>query len=253
MAEMNQRAVPDTQIAAEIDQLRARCENTRELYREVCALLFFRYGITPTANRLYQYVRKGSMGTPAEVLANFWRDLRERTRVRIDRPDLPEELREAAGDLVHSLWARAQDQAERSFGSRRAQTDAQVDSIRSELVAAREELDAERRAHAGTRIRLEESAARAVALARELATNQGRQASMTEMLRESGDEMKELRVELAAAQRDVARAVGEANALRVQLALAKRRRAGKPIAGVPPDPDLGQENLGLDRGPEDAL
>ncbi len=36
------------------------------LYREVCGLLFFRYGVTPTANKLYSLVRKGSMGTPAE-------------------------------------------------------------------------------------------------------------------------------------------------------------------------------------------
>jgi hypothetical protein len=247
------RLPPDTEIAAEIEQLRARCENTRELYREVCALLFFRYGITPTANRLYQYVRKGSMGTPAEVLANFWRDLRERTRVRIDRPDLPEELRDAAGDLVHSLWGRAQDQADAAYREMREQAARDVERVGSELSAAREELAAERAAHQATRAQLGEAITRAERAERDLATNQGRQASMTEMLRETGDEMKELRIELASAQRDVARAVGEANAVRVQLALAKRRKSGKPIGGVPPDPDPGQENLELDKGPENSL
>ena len=33
----------------------------------MCGLLFFCYGVTPTANKLYSLVRKGSTGTPAEV------------------------------------------------------------------------------------------------------------------------------------------------------------------------------------------
>lgn len=49
-------------------ELRSRFPETRALYREVCWLLFFRYGVTPTANKRYSLVRKGNMGTPAEVL-----------------------------------------------------------------------------------------------------------------------------------------------------------------------------------------
>ncbi|MFD2274300.1 DNA-binding protein [Undibacterium arcticum] len=57
---------------------------TQDLYREVCVLLFFRYGMTPTANKLYQLVRKGSMTAPAEALNKFWEDLREK-EPRADR------------------------------------------------------------------------------------------------------------------------------------------------------------------------
>ena len=49
----------ETEILAEVDALKAKFADTRALYREVCVLLFFRHGITPTANKLYQYVRKG--------------------------------------------------------------------------------------------------------------------------------------------------------------------------------------------------
>src|SRR5258708_13494976 len=62
----------EARLAAEIDRLKVQFPKTRELYREVCALLFFRHGITPTANRLYQLVRRGSMGTPTPVLGGFW-------------------------------------------------------------------------------------------------------------------------------------------------------------------------------------
>jgi hypothetical protein len=98
---------PDAALTTEIARLKATHSNTRELYREVRALLFFRFGITPTANRLYQLVRKGSMGTPTEVLAEFWRELREKSRVKLDHPDLPTELRDAAGTLLATLWERA--------------------------------------------------------------------------------------------------------------------------------------------------
>ena len=53
----------EAQIAAEIDALRLRHTETRELYREVCALLFFRYGITPTANSTVQRGLSGESGT----------------------------------------------------------------------------------------------------------------------------------------------------------------------------------------------
>ena len=73
-------------LQADIVKLRERFPETRALYREVCGLLFFRYGITPTANKLYGLVRKGSMGTPTEVLAQFWHDMRDKMRVTIAHP-----------------------------------------------------------------------------------------------------------------------------------------------------------------------
>ena len=71
----------EAKIIADIETIKVGELNTQELYREVCTILFFRYGITPTANKLYQYVRKGSMSAPAEALTKFWSDLREKSRV----------------------------------------------------------------------------------------------------------------------------------------------------------------------------
>lgn len=102
----------EAEIIAEIEALKAHDLDTQDLYREVCTILFFRYGITPTANKLYQFVRKGSMSAPAEALARFWSDLREKSRVRIEHPDLPEGLKVAAGELVASLWSQAQTSAQ---------------------------------------------------------------------------------------------------------------------------------------------
>lgn len=117
---------PDAALAADIERLKVAHPKTRELYREACALLFFRYGITPTANRLYQLVRRGSMGTPTAVLGEFWNELREKSRVRIEHPDLPADLGAAAGELVAALWARAT-----------ASATAALDALRDEVESAR--------------------------------------------------------------------------------------------------------------------
>jgi len=239
----------EAQIAAEIESLRVRFPKTRELYREVCALLFFRYGITPTANRLYQYVRKGSMATPAQVLAQFWSDLRERSRIRIDHPGLPTELRESAAELVMQLWERAQVAAAADFEAQSAQAREAIRAAEQSEQEAHDQASAAEERLRAMECELAESRSQSLDLSRQLATIQGRLASMTEMLRDQTEEMRELREELTVARRDVARAVGESNALRVQLALARRRSGRKALGGVPPDPDPGQENLALDPEP----
>ncbi|MFP3271869.1 MAG: DNA-binding protein, partial [Paraburkholderia sp.] len=131
---------PDAALAAEIARLKAEFPKTRELYREVCALLFFRHGITPTANRLYQLVKRGSMGTPTAVLGEFWTELREKSRVRIEHPDLPTDLSAAAGELVATLWARATASADAALDALRDEVEAQRAEAQQSVVAARDEL-----------------------------------------------------------------------------------------------------------------
>ena len=115
----------EPRLAAEIDRLKAAFPKTRELYREVCALLFFRFGITPTANRLYQLVKRGSMSTPTQVLGEFWVELREKSRVRIDHPDLPADLQAAAGELVATLWTRSTASAQVALEALRVEAEAE--------------------------------------------------------------------------------------------------------------------------------
>ncbi|WP_042885501.1 DNA-binding protein [Cupriavidus necator] len=184
-------------MANDIAELRSRFPETRALYREVCGLLFFRYGVTPTANKLYSLVRKGSMGTPAEVLQAFWQELRGRTRVTIDHPDLPDSLKDIAAGAVQTIWQAANEAATGELATLRAEArhaasvaEAERDAARTETAAAREEvaaisaqlaeareahdavqadLAAERQAHAATQARLEAGRAELDAAGRQLA------------------------------------------------------------------------------------
>lgn len=174
----------ENEILAEVESLKDRFSDTKALYREVCALLFFRHGITPTTNKLYQYVRKGTMSTPADALAKFWEDLRSKARVEIDHPDLPAEIKTAAAEAIAALWAQATNAARGELAAIRvelqadreragheqanaelatAQALATVEQLRGELSSTHEavqqlrvEREAEARAHAGTAARLQE-------------------------------------------------------------------------------------------------
>ncbi len=132
----------DAAISQDIEALRERFTQTQELYREVCALLFFRYGVTPTANKLYQLVRKGSMSAPTEALRKFWSDLREKSRTRVEHPDLPEALKNMAGELVATLWTNAQATAQETLVSYRAEAQEMVLQAKATAVAATADRDA---------------------------------------------------------------------------------------------------------------
>jgi chromosome segregation ATPase len=192
----------EAQLQADIEALRPAYPNTQDLYREVCALMFFRYGITPTANRLYQLVRKGSMSAPAEALNRFWRQLREKSRVVIGHPDLPEDLKNTAGELVASLWKSAQQAAAESLASLRDEAERDVDEARKGEQAARLERDTVAETLAAVRERLAQESASAGDLRRELAELGALYANQTAKLDEARKEINAQHAWLNSVQRE---------------------------------------------------
>ena len=132
------------EILSEVEILKARFSDTKVLYREVCALLFFRFGITPTTNKLYQYVRKGTMGTPAEALSKFWDELRSKARVEVEHPDLPEELKATAAEAIAGIWRHASATARAELEALRIEARREVDVAQRELQGMCASVDAER-------------------------------------------------------------------------------------------------------------
>lgn len=127
----------DLQLSADVEELRPRFPRTQDLYREVCVLLFFRYGITPTAHKLYQLVRKGSMSAPTQALSDFWGQLRERSRVTIEHAGLPDELRTVAGEMIATIWKSAQTMSADAVASLRAEALAAVHVAEAEAEKAK--------------------------------------------------------------------------------------------------------------------
>ena len=196
--------VTEAQIHDDIEGLRARISDTQELYREVCAILFFRYGITPTANKLYQYVRKGSMSAPAEALAKFWEELREKSRVRIEHPDLPDALKSAAGELVAALWTQAQSAAHDGLEIFRSEIQAAMMEAHSAQALAETERTATLMERDQAHQAAKTAADRALQLERDLAAERAGKAAYSTQLENAGRQQAVLEAALVEARRDFA-------------------------------------------------
>ncbi|MFZ2269252.1 MAG: DNA-binding protein [Azonexus sp.] len=192
----------EAKIIAEIEALKAHDLDTQDLYREVCTILFFRYGITPTANKLYQFVRKGSMSAPAEALARFWSDLREKSRVRIEHPDLPEGLKAAAGELVASLWSQAQTSAQDGLAIFRQEAQEKVtESLQAVATSDQDRVAAEAESKQ-TREALRAANERILNLERDLAGERARTQSLEQQIESARHQQTSLEVALADARKD---------------------------------------------------
>lgn len=162
---MTNQPINEKQLQAEIDALKTQFPDTQDAYREACVLLFFRYGITPTANKLYQYVRKGSMSAPAEALNRFWSELRDKSRVRIERTDIPENIGTAAGEFVAKLWADAQKAAQDGFSDL-------VDNAAAEILQFKMQCEVAKQEKVKTDLLLRETQAKLESLSNRLSENE---------------------------------------------------------------------------------
>ena len=225
---MDTAAANEKQLLADIERLREEFTQTQDLYREVCVLLFFRYGMTPTANKLYQLVRKGSMTAPAEALNKFWEDLREKSRVRIEHPDLPEALKTAAGDLTATLWSAAQTQAHETLASFKGEAQVAVLEAQTALTAAETERDSAHQTLQKVQLELAQANERIAALNQQLAAGGATNAAIESQLTQAKEENASQQQRLDDARRDFA---AELEKLRAVAQFAEERfRAGETRA-----------------------
>ncbi len=197
------------QLRVEIDRLRNQFPDTQELYREVCVLLFFRHGITPTANKLYQLVHKGSMSAPAEALRQFWADLREKSRIRIEHPDLPESLKEDAAALMASIWSKAQDAAHVGLESFYAQSQEQVQNAQNLLTQVEDERNSATESLARTTQSLQDALGRIQELGRGIASTQANNEALMARLEAADKQRTDLEAALVSSRQDFASELGK--------------------------------------------
>ena len=207
----------DARLQADIEALRPKYPDTQDLYREVCTILFFRYGITPTANKLYQLVRKGSMSAPAEALARFWETLREKSRVRIEHPDIPEALRDAAGELTAKLWEQARTLADEAGAAVRLETMQQVEAANQAVDQAqqREALLSQEVSAAQTYAATLADQIRA--LEQRLAHDEGLQQGLVQQMEQLASQRQELATFVEAARAGEQRATDEQRRLLLEV------------------------------------
>lgn len=102
--------------------------------------MFFRYGMQPTANKVYQLVRKGTVATPAQAVTEFWKELRAKSRVAIQHPGLPEDLSIVAGDAFSLLWNAALEAANKNYEAVKVEYDQHPPRCKQESIELRQQL-----------------------------------------------------------------------------------------------------------------
>lgn len=212
----------EQRLQADIAALIQKFSDTKELYREVCALLFFRYGVTPTGHLLYQYVRRGTMGTPAAVLKKFWEELREKSRHRITHPDLPAELQEVAGGLVVAIWEKANLQAAQNLEAFKAEAEQAIEESRQQVAAAIQERESVQQELAATREQLAATSQKVESTEREKAAHQATIAALERQNDEQATALRAAKADQEQARKDFA---SELEKMRGDLALAEDRLA----------------------------
>lgn len=195
---MDQNLLSEGQLVADVAQLRDRFSHTQTLYREVAALLFFRYGVTPTANKLYQLVRKGSMSAPAEALQAFWQDLREKSRVRLDLADIPKELQTLTGELLGRIWQQSMEHVRQELHAYQTQADEQVQQARTQAH------DAEQHARTQEQARLHAEQT-ITQLQQQLQANREEKAALSQAVVHARQRQDELESEKTALQHELRR------------------------------------------------
>ncbi|WP_197496940.1 DNA-binding protein [Paraburkholderia caribensis] len=209
-------------IETDISEIRERLDDTQAIYREVCALLFFRYGETPTANRLYQLVRKGSMSAPAKALRDFWGEMREKSRIDVGQPDLPADVAAAAGNLAARLWRLSLDAADASLAAFRVDAQAAVDAAQIQVRDAEVRAEASEAARREVNARSDELRLQLGSLESQLVEQRAANAALREQLAAARSEASMAAAALGDARRDFS---VELEKLRDSLAQNEQRLA----------------------------
>jgi len=165
-------------LASAVEALKTQFSNTRELYQEVCSVLFFDFGMTPTQNKLYQLVKRGSMSVPAEELQKFWDRLRDQRKLpSFDHPTLPEGLKAATVNAMSALWDEAQQLAKSEIAAARLELQAEVDRALAATAAAEQAVQQASLATEGIRAELAREVERRRSVQAELETERRERAA----------------------------------------------------------------------------
>jgi chromosome segregation ATPase len=142
------------------------------------------------------------MSAPSEALAKFWENLREKSRVRIEHPDLPEELRVAAGELTAALWTKAQAAAQSNLESQLDVAKAEVALAKSAQSIAEERASVLAADLENAHLAIEQAGQRAQELYSQLALERAARASAEDRLIQALDDKTRLQESLVEARRD---------------------------------------------------
>lgn len=256
MQSKNLKSEEEVRLAVEaaIGRLPAHAPR-KEKTRLVANLLFLEHGIYPSAKVVLDYTHQGSLTDINKDLREFWAELRDKLRVNINAPFLPQGLTDAFADGLVKIWDLALGQANAELDGLRQQAAEQVALAQADAFEASRLLkeEQERRITAEADLRVErenrEAAERRVdAQAAEIA---GLRESLEHWQRQSAEEAqarkdaeerfsRELEAERAQRTHESERFNGEIRFVKLQIETARsgEREARELLKAMSESKDL---------------
>lgn len=235
-------ATPDIELQTEANILAvltprlAAAKNRQEKTRETATLLFFQYGIYPSAKTVHRYTQHGSLTDINTDLREFWNDLRERSRVKIEAPMFPDAVTALFSDALAKVWELAMDKAHAALDGERQEAADQVAQAQREAyeanrmrsiaeedaLSSERELRQERVRRENAEKRIEAQAAEIDALQSSLVQWQALAEAEAQARQEAqGQFFRDLEAERTARQRDTEMFEGEIKFAKMQIDAAR--------------------------------
>lgn len=212
-------SVTDPEFQKRVRDLVIGNPDTRQVAKQVAAMLFFDLGKTPTANQVQGLIGRGSHSTVGDALDEFWSEFRDKMSMRLKNPDVPEPVLALFSDTSNTVWSMAMQHANAAAEQTIAQ---RTSALQAEALRAREEATQ----HASDKQRLEGALAEARAQAQQLQENarellerleaQTRLADEAQTLRRQAEVQLQAEQQRAQAERDESRRQIEALSARLE-------------------------------------
>jgi chromosome segregation ATPase len=128
--------------------------------------------------------------------------LRDKSRIRVERADLPEEIKAAAGELVAKLWIEAQAASELAFSEARREIEASALAANERALAAKQDLEHLQEEYSRSQEQLLNLETIRQSLQSELSADKARLDSLRQQLEAADIKIQQMEVALADARRD---------------------------------------------------
>ncbi|MFC7462044.1 DNA-binding protein [Hydrogenophaga defluvii] len=98
----------------------------KEKSRLAASILFFEHGVYPSAKAVLECTQQGSLTDINRDVQEFWRDLREKTKVHLDAPALPDDLLASFSEGLRAVWDLANSKANEGLDALRRDAEDKV-------------------------------------------------------------------------------------------------------------------------------
>lgn len=131
----------EDQIRAALAPRLARAANRQEMTREAASLLFFTYGIYPSAKTVRDFTQHGSLADINGDLRKFWAEIREKSQIGLNMPGVPPSVVHSLEKAIRHVWKDALEEANKTLDGERAEGQTEIDTALASANAAAQARD----------------------------------------------------------------------------------------------------------------